>query len=117
MLRRAAKSRRGAGLGEGPWRIAGLLDRRLAAGHRNDGGIAGVGELDAFEADGADRCLAFLQVDDGLAALRQDIERGAADADGRERRRDLVGGFFRIAGDKAERAGGEADRDVAIVSL
>ena len=67
--------------------------------------------------DGADRRGAFLQIDDGLAALRQDIERGAAHADGRQRRRDLVGGLFRMAGDEAKRARGQRDRDVAIVML
>ena len=60
---------------------------------------------------------AFLQIDDGLAALRQDIERGAADADGRERRRDLVGGLVRMAGDEAKRARGQPHRDVAIMML
>ena len=65
----------------------------------------------------ADRGGAVLQSDDGLAALRQDIERGAAHADGRQRCRDLVGRLFRMAGDEAERARGQPDRDVAIVML
>ena len=58
---------------------------------------------------------AFLQIDDGLAALRQDIEDGAADADGRQRRRDLVGGLFRMAGDETKSARGQPYRDVAIM--
>ena len=68
-------------------------------------------------ADRADRGRTVLQVDDGLAALRQDIERGAAHADGRQRRRDLVGGLVRMAGDETERARRHAHRDFAIVML
>ncbi len=94
------------------------VDRRSAAAPRgDDGGVAGPGELDAFKADRADRGRAVLQVDDGLAALRQDIERGAAHADGRQRRRDLVGGLVRMAGDETKRARGHAHRDITIVML
>src|SRR5947209_2155910 len=118
ILRGAAEARgRAAGLGEGPWRVIGLLDRGLAAAHRDDGGIAGLRQLNAFERDGADRGRAFLQVDDGLAALRQDIENGAADADGRQRRRDLVGGLFRMTGHEAEGARRQPYSDVAVMVL
>ena len=112
ILRLAAKPCRGAaGCGKRPWWVVGLLDRRSAAAARgDDGGVAGAGELDAFEADRADAGRAVLQIDDGLAALRQDIEGGAADADGRQRRRDPVGGLVRIAGDETKRATSAAPR-------
>src|SRR5215213_9160858 len=119
ILRLAAQPCRGAaGCGKRPGRVVGLLDRRFAAAARSDdGGVAGPGELDAFKADGADRGCAVLQVDDGLATLGQDIERGAAHADGRQRRRDLVGGLVRMAGDETKRARRHAHRDFAIVML
>src|SRR4029079_13510312 len=120
ILRLAAEPCRGtAGGGKRPWRVVGLLYRRsaTAAAPGDDGGIAGLGQLDAFKAGCADRCGAALQIDDGLAALGQDIERGTAHADGGQRRRDLVGGLVRMPGDKTKRARGHAHRDFAIVSL
>ena len=47
--------------------------------------------------------------------LRQNIERGAADTDGRKRGRDLIGGFFGIAGHEAKCARRQPHRDVAIM--
>src|SRR5215216_4991983 len=119
ILRLAAEPGRGtAGCGKRPWRVVGLLDCRFAAAVRgDDGGIARPGELNAFKADGADRGCAVLQIDDGLAALRQDIERGAAHANGRQRRRDLAGGLVRMAGDETKRARRHAHRDFTIVVL
>ena len=95
----------------------GLGDRGLAAGRGDDGGIAGLRQLDALEAQRTYQRGAVLQHYGGLAVLREDVERGAAHADGRKRRRDPVGGLFRMAGDEAERAGGEADRDLLVGML
>ena len=94
-----------------------LPDRGLAAGQGDDGGVTGLGELDTLEAQRADAGGALLQHHGCAAALRENVENGAANADGGERRRDLVGGLFRMARDKAEGAGGEPDRDVAIAVL
>ena len=46
---------RGAGRGESPGRRIGLLNRVLAAGRDDDGGFAGLRQLDALDAEGADR--------------------------------------------------------------
>ena len=48
------------------------------------GGVAGLRQLDALTADGADGRRAMLQRDDGLAALRQNVEGGTAHADRRQ---------------------------------
>src|SRR5882757_8121513 len=118
ILRGAAEARsRAAGLGEGPRRIVRLLDRGFAATQRDDGGVAGLRQLNAFERHRADRGCASQQIDDGLTAQRPDIQLGAADADGRQRRRDLVGGLFRIAGHEPEGARRQPYCDVAIMVL
>ena len=114
---RAQPGRGGAGLGECPRRIRGFLDRGPAVGQRDDRGVAGRSELEALEAQRADAGCSLLQHDGRAAVLRKDIEDGAAHADGRKRRGDLVGGFFRMSRDKAERAAGQADCDVAIAAL
>jgi hypothetical protein len=50
---------------------------------------------------------------DVAKSLKRKIKRGAAHADGRERRDDLVGLLAGIAGNGTERAGSQFNRDIA----
>src|ERR1700750_292641 len=65
----------------------------------------------------ADVGTALLRHDGGLAPLRKNVEDGDAHADRGERRRDLIGGLYRMPGDETKRARCHLDRDVAAGAL
>jgi hypothetical protein len=106
-----------AGRGEGPRRVVGLLDGGFAVRRSDHGGVTGLRQVDTLEAQVADARITILQHHDALAALMQNIEGGAADPDGRQRCRDLVGGLLRMPGDEAKCASGQPDRDLAVAVL